>query len=136
MSPSAFSWRGIWSALTGADRLLCVVLLGGSLALGTGLRVSREPPATAIVSVAREEVARLPLERNARIAFEGALGLVTVEVKDGAVRVLESPCPERICMAAGWKRHAGDVIACVPNGVLVRLTGGERADDAPDAVTR
>lgn len=136
MSPPAFSWRGIWSALTVADRVLCAILLVGSLALLVGLRASREDPATAIVMVERVVVARLPLDREARIAVAGALGPVIVEVRDGAVRVAESPCPERICMAAGWKRHAGDVIACVPSGVLVRLVGGGEGGDAPDAVTR
>jgi hypothetical protein len=136
VSPPALSWRGIWSTLTVADRVLCVVLLVGSLTLLVGLRASRDTPATAVVTVERAEVARLPLDREARVTIAGALGPVIVEVRDGAVRVAESPCPERICMAAGWKRHAGDVIACVPSGVLVRLVGGKQADDAPDAVTR
>ena len=136
MSPPALSWRGIWSTLTVADRLLCAILLLGSLGLLLGLRVSREPPATAVVTVERVEVARLPLNQETRIIADGALGPVIVEVHDGAVRVAESPCPEHICMVTGWKRHAGDVIACVPSGLLVRLVGGAEADEAPDAVTR
>jgi len=58
-----------------------------------------------------------------------------VEVSGWRVRVVSAFCPEHICEAQGWIERPGEVIACVPNGVLVRIVGagGERE---VDGVTR
>lgn len=33
-----------------------------------------------------------------------------------------SDCPDKLCVRHGKLTHAGDVMACVPNGVTLRLT--------------
>lgn len=48
-----------------------------------------------------------------------------LEVKGGAIRVLESNCPQQICVNGGWIRRPRQVIACVPNKVLVTIESAE-----------
>ena len=48
-----------------------------------------------------------------------------LEVKDGAIRVLSSDCPQQICVNGGWIRRPRQVIACVPNKTLVTIESAE-----------
>jgi len=66
-----------------------------------------------------------PLEQDLDLEIEGPLGITHVEIDDGRVRVTESPCREKICIAAGWVSQSGEWIACLPNRVFLRVEGGE-----------
>lgn len=139
MSGDAFGLRGLLGATTWADRGLCVVLVAAALLAPRLARPAGDGPPRAVVTVGRDEVAVLPLANDAEIVVHGRAGDVTVAVRDGAVRIAASSCAQQVCVATGAKRERGDLIACVPNEVLVRLRGGERAarrEGEPDAVTR
>ncbi len=68
------------------------------------------------------------VEITDRIAVPGPLGDTIVEIQDGQVRVLDSPCRDKVCMHVGWVSRAGSWIACLPNRVFVRLDGGPPGD--------
>ncbi len=76
----------------------------------------------------------LPLDSDADLAVEGLLGTLAVEIRGGAVRVGSAPCPDQVCVQAGWIDRGGRVIACVPSGVTVRLSSSR--EEALDAVVR
>jgi hypothetical protein len=84
----------------------------------------------AVVSVGRETVARLALTDAGRFTVEGILGESVLEVRDGRVRFVDSPCPGRYCIHTGWISLTGQVAACLPNGVVVEVEGGVRQFDA------
>ena len=84
----------------------------------------------AIVSVGRETVAQLSLADEGRVPVKGILGESILEVRDGRVRFLASPCPGRYCIHTGWISLTGQVAACLPNGVVVEVEGGVREFDA------
>ncbi len=64
--------------------------------------------------------------------IEGRLGTVLVRVSDGRVRVVDSPCPDKHCVAAGAIEQGA--VICAPSGVSVRVDGG--GEGALDAVLR
>jgi hypothetical protein len=136
VSDSLFTLRGLLRATTAADRALCLGLLAISLLVPSLARTAGEGPPRAIVTVGREQVAVLPLDEGGDTTVRGRLGEVRLRVEGGAVRVVASGCPRHVCVAEGAKRRAGEMIACVPNELLVRIVGGPRDADAPDAVTR
>ena len=80
----------------------------------------------------RDNSIRLRLSQSEvdRVAVEGRLGASVIEVRAGQVRFNESPCVGRQCVHAGWLSRSGQVAACLPNGVVVEVTGGERLYDA------
>ncbi|MGQ0722354.1 MAG: NusG domain II-containing protein [Candidatus Eiseniibacteriota bacterium] len=132
----ALSLRGIWSAMTAADRVASFGLLALSCALALGLRAEARP-ARAVVLSGRTVVAELPLDQDATLSVRGRIGELIVTVANGAVRVSESSCPQRLCVAMGERRRPGEMLACVPNAVLVRLEGEAKpGEDVPDAVLR
>ena len=64
------------------------------------------------------------------VRVSGPLGETVLEIRDGKVRVIASPCSQKLCIRAGWLEHAGEAAACVPNRVSVALLGDDPRFDA------
>ncbi|MGA2545163.1 MAG: NusG domain II-containing protein [Rectinemataceae bacterium] len=77
-----------------------------------------------------EWVYPLSVDRVIRVA--GPLGDTIVEIQNGAIRIKDSPCPNKTCIAAGSIERTGQWLACLPNQVMVRIEG-RRADAGVDA---
>jgi hypothetical protein len=120
--------------MTPADGIVAAGVLLLSAVLAASSRLPSERAVDAIVTVGGEVVLEIPLHRDGEYGVATRLGRVTLAVAGGAIRVAESPCPQRICVGMGAKRRPGELIACVPNALLVRLEGDDA--DAPDAVIR
>lgn len=56
-------------------------------------------------------------EKNGIYKIQGSLGITTFEVKNGKIRILDSPCPEKRCVAQGWSSP----LVCLPNNVIISL---------------
>lgn len=84
----------------------------------------------AVVSVGHVTTNRLSLSDAGRFSVKGILGESVLEVRDGSVRFVDSPCPGRYCIHTGWISLTGQVAACLPNGVVVEIEGGVRQFDA------
>jgi hypothetical protein len=123
--------------MTAADRIVSGAVLALAVAPALAFRPP-EGPARAVVSVGTEEVATLRLDRPGTFPFAGRRGTVVVQVEDGAVRIVESDCPQHLCVAMGAKSRPGEIIACVPNALVIRLQGvhSHRGEEPPDAIAR
>jgi hypothetical protein len=66
---------------------------------------------------------RFPISTDRVERFTGPRGETIVEISGGTVRVVDSPCPDKICVAAGAISRTGQFIACLPNRVSVTLEG-------------
>jgi hypothetical protein len=71
-----------------------------------------------------------PRSAGETLRVQGPLGETVVELKDGRARVLSSPCTNQICVAAGAIHSHGRWIACLPNRVLVSISGEAEIDGA------
>ena len=108
--------------LTRFDRylvLLLALLVGVSFVLPFGRRAG----AKIVVDAENKTVFTAPLDQDRRFEIEGPLGTTQLEISDEAVRVLSSPCPQKICIGLGEARRTGDLLACVPNRIVVRVEG-------------
>ncbi|WP_455381629.1 NusG domain II-containing protein [Salinispira pacifica] len=65
-----------------------------------------------------------PLDQDTQFAVTGPIGETVIQIRNHEVRVLSSPCRDKICIAAGWLSHPGQWTACLPNKVFVRVEGG------------
>lgn len=77
--------------------------------------------AVARVDVAGGQTLRLPLNEDGTFSIEGAALPVTLQVKDGAVRFINSVCPDHICEHTGWLQLEGETAICAPAGVVVTV---------------
>lgn len=103
-----------------------LILQGIAGAGGSGLE--------ARVSANGKEVARISLREGDRsLTVNGFQGESRLEVKDGRVRMLDSACPDKLCVRTGWIARLGESIVCLPNRVVIEIVGGE---GGPDVVNR
>jgi heptaprenyl diphosphate synthase len=82
-----------------------------------------EAGSTVLIHVDGAMIGRMRLSDNAVITVRGIRGDVCIEVRDRKVRVLTAECPNGVCVRTGWRGNAGDVIVCVPNKTVIRITG-------------
>jgi hypothetical protein len=102
--------------------LVAVVLVAGiSLLAMAGLR--DETGRMVVVKSLKGESLLLDLSRRRTVEVEGLLGSTTISIDEGTVRFIESPCPHRLCIKKGPISRVGDLIACLPNGVVARIEG-------------
>ena len=70
------------------------------------------------------------LYQNQIVTVKGSLGESKIEVSDGRVRFIESPCQNKICIHQGWLQHGGEVAACLPNEVSVQVSSPDPLYDS------
>jgi hypothetical protein len=70
-----------------------------------------------------------PLATPTEIQVEGPLGPTRVQIADGRVRVLDSCCPNKICILTGSIHAEGELLACVPNHIIIRIEGAGGTGD-------
>ncbi|HJC40783.1 MAG TPA: NusG domain II-containing protein [Candidatus Intestinimonas pullistercoris] len=91
---------------------------------------------TARVVLNQEVVTEFPLSAlTGTVTFDvpGAEYPITIEAEPGRIRVSHSDCPSQDCVRTGWVSRSGGQIVCLPNRLIITITGS----DAPqaDAVT-
>lgn len=77
----------------------------------------------AVVIMDGEETARYSMTKNGTYELNG--GTNTLVIEDGYAWMTESQCPDKICEHMGKIRYNGQLIVCLPNGVIVTVEGGE-----------
>ncbi len=120
----------LWVRTTVLDRLVVVLLLVWVVA---SVLWAAQRPAGAHVVVERDGqvVFSAPLSEPRSARLSGPLGETVVEIEDGRARVISSPCPTKVCMGMGPASRYGDLLACVPNHLIVRIEGGRQEDTPP-----
>jgi len=120
----------IKKTLTKADLVLIVFLIlctFFSFSLwfrdGSGQRV--------IIIVDGHTIKEMSLDHEKEeIVMQGLKGPFAFEIKDGRVRMKDSACPNKICVKMGWVRHQGQIVCCIPNRVVLKITGKKEGYDA------
>ena len=67
-----------------------------------------------------------PLSEDRTFSVIGPLGETTIEIKDGSVRIIDSPCPNKTCLNTSLGRS----ICCLPNRVLITISEKDGDIDA------
>lgn len=58
-------------------------------------------------------------ELDGTYSVPGELGPTTFEIKDGRIRIIDSPCPNKTCISQGWHNP----LVCLPNKVMITVEG-------------
>ena len=127
--------RPLWQRMTLADRLL----VGGLVLFAAAfifMNSFRAPGLTMIVEQDNRITHSYPLTTDQTLNLSGPLGTSVVEIKDGAVHFVSSPCPNKVCIGMGRASKAGDILACVPNHLLLRISGKSALESDHDLITR
>ena len=79
----------------------------------------------AVVYHGENIILTLDLYKKQRVTVNGDISKVIIEVNYGNVSVVESGCPNQICVHTGEKSKEHDVITCLPNRITIVITGGD-----------
>lgn len=121
------------------DGLVALVVLAGAALALTSLKTGNSAHfdesgnfLTAEVVLKDETVARYDLN-----ALTGPVELeldcpypLTVEAEHGRIRILESACPGGDCVRTSWADTPGAQIICLPNRLIISLSGSGNSIDA------
>lgn len=120
--------------LTPADKILIGVVL---LAIGLSIWwIFKGNKAEFVEIQTPETIKRVNLSvRPQMVSVYGALGTTTIEIREKKVKVVSSPCPQKMCVKMGWRGKNGETIVCLPNKVVVKIVSAHQKQKL-DAITR
>jgi hypothetical protein len=107
--------------------ILLIVIAAAGIVLMSGAGTGG---ATATVRVDGEVVKRVDLGVDQKFW----VGDVELQVKDGAIAFIESDCPGKECIHAGWLKNPGSSAACLPNHVSVTIEGQSGEQQEVDTI--
>lgn len=87
-------------------------------------------PADHISIMAGEHRQQVPLDHDQVLEIHGVLGISRIEIRNRRVRFLSSPCANQLCTHQGWVSAASELIACLPNRVVLTLDADRSDFDA------
>ncbi len=61
------------------------------------------------------------IPQNKKIKIKGRLGYSTILVTSNYVKMIDSPCPNKLCIKQGKIFKSGESIICVPNQIIVKI---------------
>ena len=120
----------LWLALLKPGDWLLVALGLAVCALAFPLAWQAGVAEKAIVRRGGDVFSELDLSRNRRIDVPGPLGITTVVVDKGRVRVAADPGPRQYCVRQGWLSRPGEIAICAPNQISVEVQGSGRTYDS------
>lgn len=120
--------KAIWRRLLPLDRLVVLMLL---LGVGAAFYAVGQRPEGRQVFVEQEGqiVFTSPLGEDRTVTLAGPHGDTVVSIRNGRARIVEASCPNKVCMGMGEVSRQGEVIACVPNVLLLHIEGGDEGKD-------
>jgi hypothetical protein len=106
--------------------LLTVLLLGrGSADSSTSVNsnMTKGEQLVAVVKKDDEIIREINLTglRNQQVIKVHSLYDATIVAENKRIRFMESGCPDKICVNAGWLNRPGDVAVCLPNKIIIKL---------------
>ena len=114
--------KSLWNK---KDLLFIAAIL---LAAGLAFLFFRPQPSESLsraeISVDGKTVMELDLSEDQVLTVDGAGGGYNrIQVRDGAVSVLEASCPDKVCVHTGTVRYPGETIVCLPNRMIAKVKG-------------
>ncbi|MBQ5999646.1 MAG: NusG domain II-containing protein [Treponema sp.] len=94
------------------DYIIILVLLCASV---FSIIANRTKPGTKIQVNANGQKYEYSLKQNGIYTVPGPLGNTVFEIKDGRVRIIDSPCHGKQCVHQGWHLP----LVCLPNKVII-----------------
>jgi len=121
--------KQFWARMLPGDRVvvLSLLLVAAGLIL---LQLGRAPGRTVVAEVDGKVVFTAPLASDRQVSLPGPLGTTELQIAQGQARIIASPCPNKVCIHMGAISDRGELLACVPNRLLVRIEGGDDHEES------
>jgi hypothetical protein len=84
-------------------------------------RYWQHSPADYVVITSPSSTQRINLHQTQVLSVKGYLGYSQLEIEQGKIRFINSPCQKKYCVHAGWQQSGGAFAACLPNHILLEV---------------
>lgn len=118
--------------LTIADKILIIFLILFSFSYFFLQDFFLSPASYILIEVDNRLIGKFKLSQEKLIDVQGKIGTSVVRINDGNVRIIESPCPHKLCM----KNRIGNLIVCIPNGVVIKFMNNDGENLKYDSISR
>jgi hypothetical protein len=82
-----------------------------------------------VVTINGEEYGTYPLDKDCEEVIELPNGAYNVlKIEDGYAQITDASCPDHICVHHYAIQYSGEMIVCLPNGMIAEIVGGEEDD--------
>ena len=117
------------------DRILFVILLVALVVASMQFFIPNTRSKSIIIRSDGTVVKKISLTKNKTEEFNirSKEGSLTVEIKAGRVRVIESTCKDKLCVKEGWIEKVGESIVCLPNRISISIVGEK--ENGIDSIT-
>ena len=106
--------------------LALVLLTALSVAFLVRQRLLSRDGLKAVIQAGGQERQELKLSKDQEFwVGDSEIGRNLVRVKDGTVAVVQADCPDKVCVHTGPISQEGEVIACLPHGLIIYIPRGE-----------
>lgn len=120
------------------QRIRSIVVLAVILIAAGGMMVRNQMQETGsmvIITVNGREYERLPLLRDTQLTITAEDGSYNrIVITDGQAYVVEADCANQICVRSAPISQNGEVIACIPHGLLITVV--RSVDEGVDALVK
>jgi hypothetical protein len=101
--------------------IILVLFLSTSSIIWVSVNRIKQSPLPKVASIYQEnmKLQEIDLEKDGITSILN--GKMKIEVKSGKIRILDSDCPQKICVKMGWIDNSGQTIVCIPNHVLIEI---------------
>ena len=112
------------------DIILIIAIIAAGAIAAALIFLTSKSGRTVEVKVSGSVVKTFDLSVDTVYEIEGAGGgRNLLVISGGKAMVTEASCPDKLCMNMGEISKAGQSIVCLPNEVVVEITGEGSADD-------
>ena len=112
-----------------ADIILAIGLIVIGFVMSFFLVFGSDDGAQVEVRTAGELYGIYSLDEDQTVTIKQGSKVNEFEIKDGAVRMLHASCHNHDCIQQGAISKTGETIVCLPNKVVLEVTGGEEEFD-------
>lgn len=106
-----------------ADIFLILLFVVTIIYFSLNFFVKNKSPVKQVIIESGKNIWYYQVDKDREIKIEGNLGESTIKIQDGFISFENSPCPNKLCVLSSAISKNGQWIACLPNGVFVRIEG-------------
>ena len=115
---------------------LALCLLGAVLTVWSVRTAAASPGAEVIITIDGAEYGRYSLDSDRTISIDRNGNHNLVVISNGTVHMEEASCKNQICVHQGIINASGQMIVCLPNGVIAEIRAADSSQAEYDAVSQ
>lgn len=114
-----------------ADFFLILLLLAAGFGISFWFLPSSKAAEDSMITITVNDTlyGTYPLSQNQELEIQNESGYNKVLIQGGTVQVEEANCTGQQCVRQGRITSPGQSIVCLPNRVVIQITGGETPYD-------